>query len=182
VSDFSVPAQAYPKVTILSLGPEAVGAVCAGGACVQTANPVSQTWGTANLACYIPFVLSAPFLAQLMLYYVGATNTGNIDAGIYDEEGNKVVTKGSTAVGTAGTLQSLDITDTLLNPGRYYMAANCDTATSTVFAYTCTAQQAQIMGMLNEAVGAVTLPSPATFAAATATRVPLIGVSGRALL
>lgn len=121
------------------------------------------TWPAANRALYIPFMVETTVTAYQMAFQV-TVQSGNCDVGIYDQLGNRLVSKGSTAVAAAG-LQVIDITDTELNPGVYYMALNIDNTTAAVQrGTTCTALQLQVCGMQQQAVGAVTLPNPATFA------------------
>lgn len=87
--------------------------------------------GGANVAYYVPFVLHEYATAQHLGYLVGGTSNGNVDLGVYDGNGNLLISSGSTAQGTASTYQSIDITDTRLGPGFYYMALTLSSATGT---------------------------------------------------
>lgn len=127
----------------------------------------SGTWVTQNLAIYIPFFIEFPVTAVKMTWINGATVNGNIDVGIYDQYGSRLVSKGSTAQSGTSALQTADITDTLLNPGNYFMAMCSDSATATVqrwsgmgtaFCQACGVQQQDLTG------SAPTLPATATFA------------------
>jgi hypothetical protein len=148
---------------------------------IAAVNPGTSAWTTANTAVFLPFTISFPYLAQKMAVQV-ATQSGNMDIGIYDEKGNRLVSMGSTAVGAAG-LQVFDITDTWLNPGTYFMAVNADNVaaflgpTTTILA----ANHGRTSGLQQQAVGAVTLPNPATFATFTARNVPFVTISGATL-
>lgn len=86
-----------------------------------------------ELVHFYPFVLYEPAIAVKMSYIVGATAAGNVDLGIYDSQENLLVSTGLTAQGTINTLQEIDITDTLLNPGVYFMAIKCTDGTGTGF-------------------------------------------------
>lgn len=86
-----------------------------------------------NQAYFFPFRVDVGSTAVKLYYITGTTQNGNVDMGIYDSQFNAVVTKGSTAQGAANTLNELDITDTLLSPGNYWLAFASDSATATVF-------------------------------------------------
>lgn len=149
---------------------------------ISAGTPAANTWTTANTAVYCPFTISWPFLAQKMGVRV-TTQSGNLDLGIYDEKGSLLVSLGSTVVAAAG-LQVANITDTWLMPGTYYMAMNVDNTTAAFWAYpsaTVSAAVSRPSGFQIQAVGAVALPSPATFATYTASNVPTITVTGAAL-
>src|SRR3990167_8517254 len=69
----------------------------------------SFTWLTANKAYYWPFVLYDWAVAYQLLFFVGATSSGNLDVGIYDSEKNLIVSAGSTAMSaTVSTVQELN--------------------------------------------------------------------------
>ena len=141
----------------------------------------AAAWPAANRALYIPFLLETPVTAYKMAFEVGA-QAGNCDVGIYDYLGNRLVSAGSTAVGAAG-LQVVDIADTALVPGVYYMAMNCDTVTTlTIVRAGMPAQVCQMYGMQQQAVGAVTLPNPATFANPASAYLPGLSVAFKATI
>ena len=89
----------------------------------------SATYVAANRAHYIPFVVSEPITVVQLFAYNGATASGNIDMGIYDAKGTKLVSIGSTAQAGTNALQTFDITDTVLGSGRFYLAVAMDNAT-----------------------------------------------------
>lgn len=91
----------------------------------------STAWPGVNVILYYPFKLADYGLAQQLMFYVGATQNGNVDVGIYDSQGNKIVSAGSTAMAAANSLQLFDITDTWLPPGEYLLAVWCSSATGT---------------------------------------------------
>lgn len=164
---------------------------------ISTAAPSCQTWGAiygpaanfvsaaawpaANRALYIPFTVSRTVTAYKMAFEVAA-QAGNCDVGIYDYLGNRLVSAGSTTVGPAG-LQVIDITDTVLTPGVYYMAMNCDTTTTlTIPRANPLAAILQMCGMQQQAVGAVTLPTTATFANPASNYVPSLAIALKATI
>lgn len=132
-------------------------------------------WPAANRALYIGFLVEATVVATKMAFNV-TVQSGNCDVGIYDEPGNRKVSKGSTAVGAAG-IQVIDITDTTLTPGQYWMALCVDNTTAAVARTTGADTQTERLCMREQAVGAVTLPDPATFAnPSTTAYVPYLAV------
>jgi len=121
-------------------------------------------WIAANRAIYLPFMVEAAVTAYMMAIEV-TVQSGNCDIGIYDATStSRLVSMGSTAVGAAG-IQTFNITDTLLYPGVYYAALNIDNVTAAVTRSSAvSALWLQSVGAQQQAVGAVTLPDPATFA------------------
>lgn len=85
-----------------------------------------RTWVT-NLSVLVPFCVDTPSVAKKMWYYGGGSASGNVDIGIYNESGTLLVSSGSTSHGAFG--QNVDITDTTLAPGFYYMAIAKDGTT-----------------------------------------------------
>lgn len=142
-----------------------------GGLCDRLNTSVTaSTWPSANRAIYIPFIVVQITTAYVMAFQV-AVQSGNCDVGIYTEQGVRLVSAGSTAVGAAG-FQSINITDTVLTPGVYYMAMNCDNTTASFRAALSSALGIQGCGVQQQAVGAVALPDPATFANPASTYCP----------
>jgi hypothetical protein len=86
-----------------------------------------------ELIYYYPFAVHEACIAVKMSYLVGGTAAGTVDLGIYDAQFNLIISTGLTAQGTINVLQELDITDTLLQPGFYYMAIKCTDGTGTHF-------------------------------------------------
>jgi hypothetical protein len=132
-----------------------------------------SVWTTANRAMYIPVQVQTTCTVFKMSYLV-VTQSGNYDIGIYDESGNRLVSLGSTAVPVAG-IATADIADTTLTPGTYFLALNFDNTTVSVTRKTTgLADLNRSLGIQEQAVGAVTLPNPATFATPTFAFIPLI--------
>lgn len=140
--------------------------------------PISRAWPAANRALYIPFIVGVTFVAVQMFVVNGATVSGNIDVGIYDGSGNRLVSKGSTAQAGVSSQQAFDITDTVLLPGRYYMGVAMDNATGTLIAWGPVAGLAGSMGCLQQAT-AFALPATATFAAMASAFIPGVGIHSR---
>lgn len=153
--------QEFNRITISTISPESCGAEIG---CFNVA-PASAVWPTANTAIFVPFVVNSPIVVVKMGILNGATVSGNVDVGIYDDQQNRLISKGSTAQSGVSAVQSFDITDTSLLPGIYFMALCVDNVTATVYrsSLAITGGPAAL-GIYNQAVGAVTLPDPAVFA------------------
>lgn len=117
------------------------------------------TWPSANRAIYQPFIVEKTMIVTHIGFEV-VTQAGNYDVGIYDEQLTRLVSLGSTSVPAAGPAKA-NISDTTLTPGLYYAAMNCSSATASIVrASAITAIWLQVMGVRQQAVGAVTLPNP----------------------
>lgn len=156
------PSAATPSQRVIhAFGPQSMGVYLAATA---TAVANSNAWPTSNRAFFIPFVVTEPILAQQMGVSNGASVSGNIDVGIYDSQGNKLVTKGSTAQSGTSTEQLFDITDTPLDRGLYYMAVAMNNGTGTLlFAFPSGTYSYRSLGMWIMDT-AFALPTTATFA------------------
>lgn len=136
----------------------------------------SGVWPAANRAIYMPFEVQDVCVAQQIGFAV-AVQSGNLDVGIYDVAGNRIVSKGSTAVGAAG-IQAVDITDTTLGPGAYFLAMSVDNITASFSRVSsATTLVLESIGVQQQALGSVTLVDPATFANPASAYVPVMFVS-----
>lgn len=142
----------------------------------------SATWPTGNSAFYYPFKVRRPFNAVYMYVMNGAAVSGNVDLGIYDLAGNRLVSTGSTAHAGTSAIQTFNITDTLLYPGVYYMAMNCSNTTSQFQRWSGNVLATRLLGVLTQAVGAVTLPNPATFTSTAISFFPIVGISSKTVI
>lgn len=116
----------------------------------------------ANRALYIPIFVESPVTVYQLAVYPTA-QSGNLDIGIYDESSNRLVSAGSTAVGAINTIQAINIADTYLIPGAYFLAINCDNTTAAFLRSNAgNATLYGFWGVQQQAVGAVTLPATAT--------------------
>ena len=115
-------------------------------------------WPEANLAIYIPFTVTEQITIKRILVWIG-TSSGNIDVGIYDTDGTRRVSSGSTAMGATNTTQIFDIADTALSPGTYYMAMVVDNITAQ---FNRIYPQYNMMYGIREETSAFPLPSTAT--------------------
>ena len=122
-------------------------------------------WPSANRAHFVPFRLPRPETVCKLACGTGTGTTGNFDLGIYDAGGNRMVSSGSTAKTTATSERIVDVTDTLLLPGLYYLAMATDGVTN-YLALGVNAAFAKLMGA-REVNTAFALPSTVTFATNT---------------
>lgn len=138
------------------------------------------TWPAANRAIYIPFMVEARITVYQIAVEV-AVQSGSLDVGLYDLYGKRLQAAGSTAVAVAG-VQAIDITDTALTPGVYYMGMCVDNNTASFYRSTAAARALQMAGVQQQAVGAVTLPDPATFANPASAYIPHMSLALTATL
>lgn len=138
-----------------SLGPS-MGTAPLGGA-------TSTTWTVNNKGYYYPFRLDQIVTARQLLFWVGATSSGNIDVAIYDSQLNRIVSAGTTAMSaTVNTWQELNITDTVLHPGDYYLGVSCSTTVGTCFTQSSSADESALSRWpVYEQASALPLPNPA---------------------
>lgn len=130
----------------------------------DTPSWTSTAWPTNNLAIYVPISLSARFTVARFVVANGANSTGNVDVGLYSAAGTRLISTGSTARAGTSVLQYIGVTDQSFPPGHYYLAL---VASSTTGSYmkTWTGQDQYIgrmCGLLQEALGATTLPTSMT--------------------
>lgn len=138
----------------------------------------SATWPTANLAIFVPVMVTETITVTKLWIYNGATASGNVNMALYDSDFIQVANSeiGSTAQSGTNVLQEFDITDVELGPGLYYIAAVLDNTTGTVFRHTGS-DFARSVGLFSEA-SAFNLPGTATPADAS-TVIPIIGMATR---
>ena len=141
--------------------------------------PASTAWPSANLAIFVPIRVSRRMIAYKMAIGAGATAAGNFDVGIYDVGGNRLVSSGATAKG-ASAEQIINITDTQIGPGLYYLALSAN-GTNNYMMVTPSGtspvplQKARLYGTL-EAATSYTLPATATMVARTGALIPMVAV------
>jgi hypothetical protein len=155
--------------------------------------PTSGTWSGAKRIVYVPFWLVEPYLVRKVFWHNGATVLGtyNIDCGVYNDTGaglpgTKIVSSALTAQGSANVLQEVDVTDTWLLEGSYWLAFGCDTTSATFFCnQPAQVPQIRTLGIMTEDSAATPFVLPAT---ATVTsgysnnKIPVFGISNRTLV
>lgn len=120
----------------------------------------SAVWVTTNLAIYVPFVMyRSGIVYQVGWMNGGTTVSGTREVGVYNSAGSKMISGAATGSGT-NVMQRVNVTDTTLNPGQYWLAITCTTA-SDWFAYTAPVPIFTALGCLTQ-TSANPLPSTMT--------------------
>jgi hypothetical protein len=145
--------------------PEALGSGIAQAGGTEIINGSSMAWPTADLLLGYPFRAFRPTTITQLWWHKGSAISGNLDVGIYDPTGRRIVSSGSTAqAATVNILQLLDITDTTLGPGDYYLCGAMNNTTGTVFraSWPGSNSQGYLIGQVQMST-AFPLPATATF-------------------
>jgi hypothetical protein len=155
MSDFPPTAVSFPEAVVVS--PMSMHAVFdhVNVACGLTAAG-SGAWPNVSQALGYWFVVYRPMVVKRMVVQV-TTQSGNLDMGIYDEKGNCVVSKGSTAVAVAG-VQSVDLTASIsggtaspvIGPGCYIAALSVDNITAAFQRYAFDFRAMRISGVVSK--------------------------------
>lgn len=175
--DFPIVKNVDP-VVLSPLNPQSLGAMLNAMGYAFTG---ATAWATANKAIFIPYSVGGIVTVKKM-FVVNGTVSGNIDVGIYDRNGVRLVSIGSTAQAGASVIQEFDIADTTLGPGLYYLACAMDNNTGQVELVGPGSAQGKSMGIF-EMTSAFALPATATFASLSGTvRVPFIGAHLRTVI
>lgn len=137
---------------------------------------------TANQARICPIYVPDSFIAR-KLFWFPASQTGNIDIGIYDENYSLIISSGSTPAGTTNVLAEYDIVDTYLSRGIYHLAIAVDTGVASgLFGFgPSLVPLTQINGV---ALMTSAFPLPNVFVPVKAANSPMydIGISQRSLV
>jgi hypothetical protein len=153
-----------------------------GGATGQFGGPsTSGAYPASNRALYIPFRLTRPFTVKTLFAVNGATASGNIDVGVYDSAGTRLVSSGSTAQAGTNAIQEFDVADTLLGVGQFYLALAMDNTTGTLFRVALSHLFLIPQGVAQQAA-AFPLPATATFAQYASTYLPMFGACARTVV
>lgn len=163
------------QARISTFSPESL-AFRVGGGVLGGAIVASQAFATGSFAVYQPVEIFEPVTIFKMATTNGATVAGNIDLGIYNSSGVKLVSSGSVIhSGTAG-IQVVDIADTELLPGLYYMALAFSNITGTFAVFSEDAGIIRSSGVFQQG-NAFPLPDIASFSAYNVAFVPIISMS-----
>lgn len=146
----------------------------------DTASVVGQ-WNVANDPFAIPFTLPHGGVVKQLGWLNGSSAGGQHDIGVYDTAFNRLVSAGSTTGTGNNAWQWVNVTDTALKPGRYYLAIVRDNTTVSRVVYYVTQQNdyvVQFCGGLSSTTDAVPLPNPLTNMVASAlTLVPVMAIA-----
>jgi hypothetical protein len=142
----------------------------------------SNNYPAANVGVFIPFVFPEPCTVTRLFWVNGSAVAGNLDAGVFAEDGTLLLSTGTTAQSGTSTPQSVDVTDTRFDRGRYYLGLTSDTSdvTQKLTSVVPAAGIAQALGLLEDAACAPpfsTSANPATFAAYSRAFIPVVGLT-----
>ena len=119
-------------------------------------------WPVANLGLFMPITINEAVTIKRM--FVNMTGTsGNADVGIYDEDGKRLVSVGGFGVPTAGQTMSIDIADTLLEAGRYYLAVVCNSTVPQFLRWVPVSLGGNLIFGVREVAAAYPLPATVTY-------------------
>jgi hypothetical protein len=136
----------------------------------------SQTWGTNNLIVYVPMPVRQRAIAVKLWFGSGTVGTGNVQMGLYDQPGTQLVETTSVAKITSLDEQVMDITDTTIGPGLYYVALWASVSTDTFFCAQPAAPGPAAYGVRTE-TNAGGPPATATWAVPqTQAFIPMVGI------
>jgi len=138
----------------------------------------AATYSTANLAMYFPLWLSEATVVR-NAYLQIATPSGNFDLGIYDASFARMVSTGSTAATVTGGTQIVDITDTTLDRGYYWLAIACNNTTISIRRTVPGSPYTRLLGFMMQ-TSAFPLPATATPVATNQATMGMFGFATRA--
>lgn len=150
-----------------------------GGVSWTVAGPSTAAWVTVNRAIYVPVRLATPFRFT-QFFWMNGTVVGapDVDAGIYHANGSRIISTGLTTHVTSNVIQLVNVTDTTLLPGLYYLAIVLN-GSSGLFRQSLGGARARILGVVEEG-SASPLPAVMTPTASTQQYMPLFGVTALA--
>jgi len=147
-------------------------------------NCSSIAWGAGMVdnALFIPFLLEKQITVNFLWWFNGAAVAQNVDCGIYDVDGNRLVSTGVTLSTGANDIQSVAVTPTKLGPGIFYIAITSNNAAQTFFGVAPGNQLTAYLGMAFMGT-ADPLPLKATLAtiAGKTSLIPMCGLSSRSI-
>lgn len=126
--------------------------------------PATAAWPSASRAIFLPLEIQESITVAYAGVNNGGTVSGNFDVGIYSFAGSLLVSSGSTAQAGTSDVQNVNLADTLLTPGVYYLALVLDNTTGTVIRWNSLSTQWLTVAGVQEMASAFPLPSTATFA------------------
>lgn len=134
-------------------------------------SPAAGAVWTANLGIFVPHEFDQPIVI-IQIHIEVTTQVGNVDCGVYDEAGNRIVANGAVAVGAAG-VQTFNIADTTIAPGRYLIGISFSGAAAIKECtplWAATAVGGTLVGVKQNAAAH---PLPATVALSATTRLTI---------
>lgn len=127
----------------------------------------ANTIGTSNIAVCGAFTTQIPVTVSTVAVHVNVAS-GNMDAGIYDIKGNRLISNGGVAVPAAGRAQVAMSSKYNLAPGIYWMCISVDNTTATLSS--ATGASSQFSGYQSCAGSNYPLPATLSFPCGNTTR------------
>jgi len=165
-----------------TLSPESAGGF---GKALGTSSLTSTAWGTTNtLAIGVPIILPVAYTVAKIGWANAATVTGTVDAGFYDEAGNRIFSvrnlNGDVNVSQTGAsaVQSATVNQTL-QAGRYYIFFTLSGTTATTLCAPTTAVKGRAQGLVQATVTTAILASTLTYAVFNQTFMPFVAITNR---
>jgi len=145
---------------------------------------VSGSWPSANDPVAVPFTINEAIVVTHLGWRNGSGAGSNHDIGIYDLAWNRLVSAGSSGAGTSSLWNFIDVTDTAIPAGRYYLVKVIDTTTANRMRYWNTPSSLVVTTMCGLKESATNqFPLPSSLAdmtdPITQTRVPILGMCTR---
>jgi len=128
-----------------------------------------STTHVANVAYLFPFRLSEASTIRKLGWMNGTSVGNNCDVGVYTNTFARMISTGSTAAAGASVWQWVDVTDTPIGPGKYYLAIARDVSTANRgmrWGNNGPIELAQLFGLV-DAASSFPLPDPLVGAAFT---------------
>lgn len=122
-------------------------------------------WHTANDPVAYGFALREAAVVTKLGWVNGSAAGGGVDLGIYDLAWNRLISTGAQTGAGNGVWQWIDVTDTALAAGRYWLAHSRDNTTANRALRYSQGQLLsvlQIAGVQDSATDAYPLPNPLT--------------------
>lgn len=169
-----------PMVTITPFSLESsLGATSYNGGNIGLNGYNSTAWFAANGAFFFPFTLAKEITFSTLFCMNAITVAGNVDIGVYAQDGTKIVSTGSTVMAGASALQVIACAATTIGPGVFYLAMACSSATATFATYTVGQVLKTKFTGIAQMSTALPLPATATLGTIGQDAIPLFGLSTR---
>jgi len=136
----------------------------------------ASNWPANNRAVYMPIHLPSRFTIARFMVCNGTSVSGNFDVGIYNDAGTRLLSTGAVLQSGTNAVQYAGVTDLSLPAGHYYLALVLSSTGGETRRVTIGDQyQGRVSGLLQEALGATTLPTTMTGVSYTNTNAPCFG-------
>lgn len=143
--------------------------------------PSSGAFESDNRTVYVAILVPVLSVIRRLWWANGDTvnAANNVDCGVYVSAGyipgSRLVSTGSVAQGTALQIQYVDVTDTTLPPGLYWIGFGCSTTSATFFRSSVSGGNVNQDAAYRFEESAFPLPATATPAEATNSSIYLCG-------